>query len=188
MKALRILVTVMGIVMGLNLYAQEEAALMVLDKESGLPVCRLSDQVRINSEFIPENRIGDVEATAMEDIRICQEDDVWDAVEEEMLVGMAIGTPNVSIFMITIGASGVVGCAMGILIKLNEPSETTLLLQKFTVVGSLGGVIGALAKVLVLAENLARPVSVGVLSSLVAAEICRRQTNYWERRPRRPLY
>ena len=68
-----------------------EATLMVLDKESGIPVCRLSDQVRINSKFIPENRIGDVETTSIEDIRICQEDDVWDAVEEKMLVGVVIG-------------------------------------------------------------------------------------------------
>ena len=157
----------------------EEATLMVLDKESNLPICRLSDQVQINSEFIPENRIGDVETTtSIEDIRICQEDDVWDAVEEEMLVGVAIGIPSVSpftIFTTTTGISSGIGCLMGFFIKLGKANETPLLL-KLTVVGILGGVTGTVVKSIIMngPRNLAWPVGAGALSSAIGAEICRK--------------
>ena len=73
---------------------ETEVVLMILEKESNWPMCRLSDQVRINSEFVPKNRVGNVDTTSIEDIRICQEEDVWNAVKEEMVIGMAVGGPS----------------------------------------------------------------------------------------------
>ena len=102
-----------------------EAVLTILEKESNLPVCRFSNQVRINSEFIPENRIGDVDTTSIEALRICQEEDVWAAVEEEMLVGMVVGTPlNFSPVLPMIGG-GVFGCLMGYTVQLAETEVGT---------------------------------------------------------------
>ena len=88
--------------LSLGIAAQEvhenrtEAVLMILDKESNLPICRLSDQVVINSEFILENRIDNVDMASTQDVRVCEEEDVWVAVEEEMLVGMAVAPINPS--------------------------------------------------------------------------------------------
>ena len=76
-----------------------EAVLMILDKESNVPVCRLSDQVKINSELIPENRIGDVGTTSTQDVRVCQEEDVWEAALDDEEIVIAIAAPNISSLM-----------------------------------------------------------------------------------------
>ena len=100
-------------------YSHEaEAVLMILDKESSWPICRLSDQVKVNSEFIPENRISDTDMVSIEDIRTCQEEDVWNAVEEEMLVGMAVGPQQILLAKNIVAASAIAfgfipGCAIG---------------------------------------------------------------------------
>ena len=96
-----------------------EVVAMILDKESGLPVCRFSEQVRINnSEFVPENRLGDVDMASVEGIRVCQEEDIWVAVEEEV-VGTAAGVPPFAVtpaLLAKVGAiGGVIGCIVGVL-------------------------------------------------------------------------
>ena len=79
-----------------NIYENgTEAILMILEKESNLPVCQLSDQVRINSDFIPENRIGNSETTSTQDVRICQEEDVWEAALNDEEIVIAIAAPKI---------------------------------------------------------------------------------------------
>ena len=163
-----------------------ETTLMVLDKESNLPICRLSDQVRINSEFIPENRIGDVEMTSIEDIRICQEDDVWDAVEEEMLVGVAVGIPSLAFpvkSLMTIG--GLTGCLLEFILKWDKAKGVPEINISRRLIGN-GVAGGANGLSLIMIYHLIkegvlpnfrfsmRGIGVGALSSLAVAEICRR--------------
>ena len=98
-----------------------QATLMILGKESNLPVCRFSDQVRVNSEFVPENRIGNVDTTSIEEVRVCQEEDIWATVEEEMTVGMAIGGTPITFLASQIGkhalVSSIAGCSIGFIIE-----------------------------------------------------------------------
>ena len=167
-----------------------EVVLMILDKESNLPICQFSNQVRINSEFIPENRIGDVDTTSTQDLRICQEEDVWAAVEEEMLVGMVVGTPlNFSpVLPMIVGGAG--GCLLGYIIQLAEASSDTgkTRLDLRLLIYGMGGVpIGMVGSLLSFLNSLRSPppwslpqmnffvkgIGVGVLFAVVVGEVCR---------------
>ena len=164
-----------------------EVALMVLEKESNLPVCRLSDQVKINAEFIPEGRIDNIETASIQDVRICQEEDVWNAVEEEMLVGMAIGPLNFSPVLPMI-SGGAIGCFLGYLIQWDEatdgpyiPSLVTRLIGN-GFIGAIFGLIGAdmqnrealtVLKKTMPNSLLVHGLAAGAFSAIIAGEACR---------------
>ena len=175
-----------------------EVALMVLEKESNLPVCRLSNQVRINSEFIPEGRIGDVEMASIEETRVCEEEDIWNAVEEEMLVGMATLTPNFAPIVLPMISGGVVGCFMGYMLQLSESITNTGImgtsnlarLRVYMQMGIPSALMGSLSALMVSflrtgALPKSTPISfyltgfgVGVPSTILAGEVCK--SLYWD--------
>ena len=174
--------------LGLGIQAQEnesEAVLMVLEKESNLPVCLLSDQVRINSDFIPDNRIGNVDTASFEDIRFCEEEDVWNAVEEEMIVGMAAGTPVSFSPILPMISGGLVGCLIGYIHQYHEGRGVTTHLFERLIASGLVGVPSALIGSLVsIAFNnypthdgkffFTKGITVGVPSAMIVGEVCRK--------------
>ena len=154
-----------------------EAVLMILEKESNFPVCRLSDQVRVNSDFIPENRIGNSETTSIQDVRICQEEDVWVAVEEEMIVGTAIGNPT-NVSWAILGKVGLVsagiGCFFGI---VTEALNGEKFYKNMATAMSLG--LGSLGSSLVLPYNvlgtfntISGITGIMILSNLIGKGLC----------------
>ena len=175
-----------------------DAVLMILEKESNLPVCRLSDQVRINSEFIPKNRIGDVEMASIEDIRVCEEEDVWNAVEEEVIVGMAVGTPNFAPVVLPMISGGVVGCFMGYMLQWGETigtgTQTSNPLARFmfyVYMGIPSAIIGSFSALIVNVLRTGAPpkstpisfylkgLGVGVSSVIIVGEVCR-EYQWWD--------
>ena len=164
---------------------EAEAALMILDKESNWPICRLSDQVSINSELLPEDRIGDVDTTSIEDVKLCDEEDIWNAVEEEMLVGMA--APSVSVMnglVIPIAAmSGFSGCIFG----LARPSDGRFdnnNMREASMTGGVLGIIGGLVFQLAKSNGKSLPfpvriggglgfVLLGSATGLIFEKVCR---------------
>ena len=167
-----------------GVYAQEEAVLIILDNESNRPICRFFDQMKINSNFIPEGRIGNIETTPIEDVRNCEEEDVWDAVEEEMLVGMAVGVPSSFLFpfesIVSISTSTIIGCGLGYLIQWDKANNIPVpqLSERITVHGIVGGVIGGLLNYLLTIDQImnkavAARIGLSASSAIIAGEVCK---------------
>ena len=166
---------------GVHAQDEAEAVLMILDKESNWPMCRFSDQMKIHSEFVPENRIGDTDMVSTEEIRICEEEDVWNAVEEEMLVGMAIGTPSLPI-LLPMGIGGTIGCIMGYATYRNTTkgfAEPSLMkrLGSNTFAGGGYGIVGEVIRLILSGSKVAsyhlKAFGLGALSGAIAGEICK---------------
>ena len=76
-----------------------ETIAVLLDREMGLPVCRFSNEVRINPEsvkFLPKERIDDTRQVNIDEVRICQQKDVWLAALNNEEIVIAIAFPNIS--------------------------------------------------------------------------------------------
>ena len=92
-----------------------ESALILVTKETNVPVCRLSGEVRMNPEFIQDmlpERINAADEINIEEIRICQEEDISDAIDEEMLIG---GVPAGGSIPVALGSVAVLGSLFGCL-------------------------------------------------------------------------
>ena len=88
-------------------------ALMFLDRESNLPVCRLSsNELILDSAFVPEDRVGDIDTTSIGDMRVCQTEDVLNAFEEKMLIGMVVSPtdPSEAMLVKTVSTGTMAGC------------------------------------------------------------------------------
>ena len=97
-----------------------ESALILVTKETNVPVCRLSGEVRMNPEFIQDmlpERVNVADEINIEEIRICQEEDISDAIDEEMLIGgvPAGGSGFLSALGRVAGIGSVLGCLSGLL-------------------------------------------------------------------------
>ena len=154
---------------------ETEAILMILDKKSNVPVCRLSDQVKVNSEFIPENRIGDVDTISTQDVRVCQEEDVLAAVEEEMLVGMVvphyISPLTKMMLVIASGPSALVGCQLGLIGGIIDDNKHISVSRNIKMdaglAGGVAGFTGGFTFVLrQLGQKIILPFSMNVLAGL----------------------
>ena len=87
MNALKILVTISGLAMGSNLYANGDEVIantVLLDGE-GVPLCRIADGFRVNPEFIgedmlPESRLSEYDIADGETLVTCHKLDVIGAI------------------------------------------------------------------------------------------------------------
>ena len=97
-----------------------ESTLVLVTKETNFPVCRLSGEVRMNPEFIQDmlpERINAADEINIDEIRVCQEEDIWDAIDEEMLIG-GVPAGGSSILPVLSGVAlmgSLFGCLSGLL-------------------------------------------------------------------------
>ena len=82
--------------MGMQAHSYEngtDVVMVLLDKETGLPVCRLSDEVQMKSQFVkdilPDERTDYIQVN-IDELRVCQEENISAAIDEEISLGLAL--------------------------------------------------------------------------------------------------
>ena len=96
-----------------------EAAAVLLDREMGLPVCRFSDEVRLNPKsmkFLPDDRIDDIHQVNIDEVRVCQQRDVWEAALNDEEIVIAIAAPNINISFLMSGTVPIISFVAGSLL------------------------------------------------------------------------